>query len=119
MKILFSVPLLILGVCLTISHAAKAEQNTMKCETGPAKKHYGNASWLVYSCTDNTTLLIVSDTGNPAMPFYFRYYLKNGVYTLTGEGSGSKQASDAAYKDLIKLHDTDIRKIIAETKRGN
>jgi hypothetical protein len=92
-----------------------AEQKSLNCNIGPAKKNYGNTPWLVYSCTDHSTVVVVSDTGSPAMPFYFTFYLKDGSYQLTGEGTGSKEATAAAFKDLGKLSETDIKKLIADT----
>ena len=69
---------------------------------GPVKKIYGKTQWLVYSCSDNKTVVVVSDTGNPAMPFYFTFYPKQGGYHLTGEGTGKKEATAAAFNDLEK-----------------
>ena len=103
-------------LALFVGNSLHAEQAPMKCETGPVKKEYGKTNWLVYSCTDNKTLVIVSDTGNPAMPFYFTFFLKNGSYNLTGEGTGSKEATGPAFKDLSQLKDKDISALINETK---
>lgn len=93
-----------------------AEQGALKCETGPLKKVYGKTNWLVYSCSDNKTLVIISDTGSPAKPFYFTFYIKNGSYSLGGEGTGNKSAADAAYIELIRLKYNDISTLIQETK---
>jgi len=101
---------------LFVGNSLHAEQTPMKCETGPVKKEFGKTNWLVYSCTDNKTLIIVSDTGNPAMPFYFTFFIKNGSYNLTGEGTGSKAATGATYKELSLLKDKDISALINETK---
>src|SRR5579872_4887956 len=75
----------------------------MECHVGPVSATYGGTPWSVYSCGDDTSLLFVADTGSPAAPFYFVIYLKDGRYQYDGEGTGSKQATDAAYLDLLKL----------------
>jgi len=103
-------------ITIFVSGILIAEQSPLKCETGPVKKVYGNNNWLVYSCTDNKTLVIVSDTGSPAMPFYFTFYMKNGIYNLTGEGTGNKTATNAAYKELSKLSNSEIKKLIQKTR---
>ena len=103
-------------ISLFLSQSLLAEQSAMKCEIGPLKKVYGKTNWLVYSCTDDKTLVIVSDTGSPAMPFYFTFYIKNGSYTLSGEGTGNKAATDAAYNQLSKLKNNEISALIKQTK---
>jgi len=50
------------------------------------------------------------------MPFYFTFFIKNGSYNLTGEGTGSKAATGATYKELSLLKDKDISALINETK---
>jgi len=104
----------LISVLLFISTAAMAEE-PMQCDIGPIKKVYGNSNWLVYSCIDNKSLVIVTDQGNPAMPFYFMYYPKDGGYTLRGEGTGNKIYTKAAYKQMENIPLKDIKKLIKET----
>lgn len=104
--------------CCFVSELASAEQIPMTCKTGPIKKEYGHSQWLVYSCSDNKTIVIVSDTGNPASPFYFTFYIKNGKYQLSGEGTGSKTTSDTAFKELSTFDERDLKALIQETKNG-
>lgn len=89
---------------------------SLQCETGPLHKSYGGSAWLVYSCSDDKTLVVVSDTGNPASPFYFVIYPENGQYGMSGEGNGSKDASDAAFQDLKKLTAAEIAAMLRATK---
>ena len=93
-----------------------AGQTQLECAIGPIDKSYGGTNWLVYSCNDDKSIVIVSGPGNPAGPFYFMLYPKAGAYALRGEGNGSKVASAAAYHDLEKLSETEISKLITETK---
>ena len=80
-------------------------------------KTYGGTKWLVYSCDDNRTVVIVAAPGSPAMPFYFMFYPTKDGYHLYGEGTGNKDATDAAEHDLSALSEPDITALIAETKR--
>lgn len=118
MKSLTLIIMLVAISILIVSGKSNADQNAMKCETGPVKKIFGNTSWLVYSCTDNNTVVVVSDTGNPAMPFHFTFYKKEDGYHLSGEGTGNKLASSAAYAELSKLSESTIKQLINETKNG-
>ncbi len=89
----------------------------LSCEVGPISKTYGGTPWLLYSCADGKTLVIVSDKGSPAMPFYFVFVPgSDGGYGLTGEGTGAKAATDAAFRDLGKLDAGDITGLIAGTQ---
>jgi hypothetical protein len=107
---------------LTLLMAQAATQSepqqkpSLQCDTGPLHKSYGGGPWLVYSCSDSKTLVVVSDAGNPASPFYFVIYPKDGQYGMSGEGNGSKSASGAAFEDLKKLSTTDIVAMLQETK---
>lgn len=98
--------------------ALAAEKQVLKCNTGPVNKIYGKTNWLVYSCNDNATAVIVTDAGNPAMPFVFTLFKKDGGYQLTGEGAGSKEFADAAYNELKELSESDIKSLIAETRQS-
>ncbi|GLQ97284.1 hypothetical protein GCM10007863_17040 [Dyella mobilis] len=80
--------------------------------TGPVKKTYGKTPWLVYSCDDGQSIVVVTAPGSPAAPFYFTF---NGG-RLSGEGTGNKAATDAAYDDLQRLTDADIKALVIQTK---
>jgi hypothetical protein len=94
---------------MTTSLPSHSTTTSLQCEIGPLKKTYGKTSWLVYSCSDKTTLVIVSAPGNPAMPFYFSYHWKQGAYLLTGEGLGNQQFTSAALNELEKLSMAEIK----------
>ncbi len=88
----------------------------MKCETGPVTRTFGGNSWLVYSCEDKATIVVISSQGNPATPFYFILNPKGSGYAIYGEGNGDKAASDAAGDELTKLTPPDIAALIIATQ---
>jgi hypothetical protein len=90
-----------------------AQQANLKCIVGPVKKAYGNTPWLVYSCDDGQSVVIVTAPGSSAAPFYFIF---SGGH-LRGEGTGNKAATDAAYNDIKRLTDADIQGLVAQTKQ--
>jgi hypothetical protein len=110
-----------LGLALGASQAGALsappdEPPALQCEVGPLKRAYGGAPWLVYSCSDGASLVVVSDEGNPAAPFYFMIYARNGSYELGGEASKAKAVTDAAFEDLKALTADDIAAMVHETK---
>ena len=87
----------------------------LQCDVGPVTKVFGAVPWLVYSCNDATSVVLVSASGSPAMPFYFIFSFEGSAYRLRGEGTGSKAATDAALKDLQALSASDIVALRRET----
>jgi hypothetical protein len=87
----------------------------LQCDVGPVTKVFGAVPWLVYSCEDATSLLLISAPGSPASPFYFILSLEGGSYRLRGDGTGSKTATDATLKDLQALSASDIQAVRRET----
>ena len=87
----------------------------LQCDVGPVTKVFGSVPWLVYSCNDASSVVLISAPGSPATPFYFMFPLEGTTYRLRGEGTGSKAATDAALKDLQALSATDILGLRRET----
>jgi hypothetical protein len=87
----------------------------LKCDVGPVTKVFGSVPWLVYSCNDASSVVLVSAPGSPAMPFFFSFTLEGTAYRLRGEGTGSKAVTDAALKELQALSATDIMTLRRET----
>lgn len=104
------------AVATTVPVSAQAEKPQLACERGPLTKTYGKSQWLVYSCSDDRTLVFISAPGNPAFPFYFSYFPEKGGYSLAGEGTGRKEATAATYKDLKALSKREIEALIVQTK---
>jgi hypothetical protein len=115
-----NLPALVSGVLLATaltSHSAVSEEpapQSLKCDIGPVAKIYGRTQWLVYSCTDNRTLVVISAPGNPATPFYFTFYPHENGYQLSGEGTGRKDVTNAAFNELKALSGTDIVAILCK-----
>jgi hypothetical protein len=83
---------------------------------GGVSKTFGMTEWLVYSCEDDQTLVFVSAAGSPADPYYFTVFPQGTEYHLFGEGTGNRQATDAAFKEIELFTTADIRGLIAETR---
>src|ERR1700733_1568482 len=81
----------------------------LSCDVGPATMTFGGAPWLIYSCNDPSTVIVVSAPGSPAAPFYFSLSFENGSYRIRGEGTGAKSVTDAALRQLQSLSTSDIQ----------
>jgi hypothetical protein len=60
--------------------------------------------------------VIVAAPNNPASPFYFTFSPGANGYQLGGEGTGSKDATAAAFNELRVLSTAAIVALIEQTK---
>lgn len=107
--------LLLMGVPV-VGEETKPPQETLDCANGPAARTFGGTPWLVYACSDNHSVVVMSAPGSKAAPFYFMFSWQNGSYRLIGEGTGNKAATDAAYTALHALPITGIQALFAAAK---
>ena len=106
--------LCLFGVALAASSAA--QDGPLECNIGPVTKSYGTTTWLVYSCNDTKSVVVISAPGSAASPFYFVFSPEGAQYYLRGEGMGSKPATDAALHELQSLSTKDVQALLRETK---
>jgi len=97
---------------------SRAQQPQLDCSLGPLAKTYGGSSWLVYACSDNKSLVVVTSQGNPGSPFYFMLTPQNGKRRLFGEGTGRKSATDPAFAELSRLTEDEIAGLIESAKKA-
>lgn len=75
---------------LSLAGSSAGQEAPLQCSIGPVTKVYGSTPWLVYSCNDASSVVVVSAPGSAASPFYFFFHPDGAGYHLTGEGPGSK-----------------------------
>ena len=46
---------------------AMAQTATMDCTAGPISKSFGGSKWLVSSCSDNRTIILMAMNDSPAL----------------------------------------------------
>jgi hypothetical protein len=100
---------------LALAAPIAATAAPLQCDIGPITKVFGSVPWLLYSCDDGKSLVVVSAPGSPAAPFYFMFSPEIHGYHLRGEGTGSKALTDAALKELQMLSDKDIAGLVGQT----
>lgn len=113
--------ILLLGIFASASWASVPSEEErppdLNCEVGPLQKTYGQTAWLVYACNDSRSVVIASDKGNPALPFYFILYVKpDGDMHVYGEGTGKKSATQAAFDEIKLLTQTDVAELVKQAQ---
>jgi hypothetical protein len=98
------------------SVAAAVPDEPLSCNIGPVTKSYGGGQWLVYGCSDGKSVVLVTAQGNPGFPFVFSFLYTSKSMTLHGEGTGNKQATDAAFKELQPLGQADVAALFQQAK---
>jgi hypothetical protein len=89
-----------------------------KCDVGPVIKTYGQNKWLVYSCDDDATLLVLAAPDNPIKPFMFVLEPDSGggYGVFFDESLGKNDAIASALAQLKALSGQDVANLIKETK---
>jgi hypothetical protein len=107
---------LVLLVCAFSAPAlAQNTGSNLICASGPLTKTYGGTQWQIFGCSDGQSVRIVAAPGNPAVPFTFTFARTEDGYDLTGQGSGSRKTTDAAYAEMQKFSSDAIRALAQET----
>ena len=112
----FRSPIAALIIACAFSCTAAQAKAPLDCSAGPLTKAYGGAPWLVYACSDNETVVMMSAPGSPAMPFYFSLFKKDGKYVVSGEGTGSREVTSKAHAELVKLSTADVEALLLAAK---
>ena len=102
-------------VCLPLS--AGAQTAPMDCRVGPVIKTFGGSKWVVNSCSDGRTVVLMATNDSPAFPCFIKMEPATQGYNINGRGKGDKQATNAAMDELAALSVADIEGMIDETKQ--
>jgi hypothetical protein len=110
--------LVAVGMLVTNKHVnAQGEaKEPLQCDVGPVQKSYGGTPWLVYGCRDSQNLVFVTAPQSPAAPFYFFLAPQESSFRLSGEGTGNRALTDAAYIELKALGADEIAALRHQTQ---
>jgi hypothetical protein len=104
------------GAAALAYSAPPASSGKLSCTLGPVSKTFGGSSWLMYGCSDGQSVVVVTAPGNPAAPFYFIFTPGAKGMELHGEGTGNKQASAGAFKQLKALNQAGVAALFQQAK---
>lgn len=108
---------MVAALLMTMGAGAQGQvQPPLQCDRGPITKVFGGTVWNVFSCDDDLSLVFLSASGSPAMPFYFLFTVSNGRYNLSGEGTGQKEFTSRAFEDLKQLTAQQIKTLLEEVR---
>ncbi|MDN5923803.1 MAG: hypothetical protein L0H70_02250 [Xanthomonadales bacterium] len=105
--------------CAVVASTASdnaVSDNVLSCTIGPVTKSYGGGPWLVYGCSDGKCVVLITPQGNPGFPFVFSFIYTSKGMTLHAEGTGSKRATDAAFKELQALSQSDVAALFKQAR---
>ena len=109
--------ILLVAVLACLALPAGAQTEPMDCRVGPLTKTFGGSNWVVNSCTDGRTVILMATNDNPAFPCFIEIAPSTKGYTINGRGKGDRQATNAAMDELGALSVADIHGMIDETKQ--
>ena len=98
------------------SHQEAPPPQPVRCENRADHETFGATEWIIYSCDDEVSLVVISAQGNPASPFVFHLRRGPQSYQVVGEGNGDEGAGDAAGADLAELSSAEIAALLADIK---
>lgn len=107
--------LLMAGPVFAASHPGK--QENIACKTGPVARTYGGQSWLVYSCADRRSIMVVSNHGDSPTA-YIMLSPARGHVEVIGEGWGTGTEGNAAFAELKGMSARQLGILVAETRRA-
>lgn len=109
--------ILLVAVLVCLPLPASAQTAPMDCTVGPVIKTFGGSKWVVNSCADGRTVILMATNDSPAFPCFIKLAPSAEGYDINGRGKGDKQATNAAMDELGALSVTDVHAMIDETKQ--
>lgn len=107
---------LALMICAPAHGDETGRESTLICSVGPIEKTYGKTKWLIYSCDDRRSVVMVSAPGSPANPFVFRFLARGNAYVLQSQGTGNREHTAAAFAELKEMSGQDIATLVKLTE---
>lgn len=88
----------------------------LTCETGPVHRDFGGHDWVVYSCSDSASLIVMAPPGTEAGNSYI--FLRGDVsgYEISAEAEGERAITDAAHAELSAMTTAEIAALLADTR---
>jgi hypothetical protein len=109
--------ILLVAIAICLPLLASAQTAPMDCTVGPVIKTFGGSKWVVNSCSDGRTVILMATDDSPAFPCFIEIAPSTQGYSINGRGKGDKQATNAAMDELGALSVADIHGMIDETKQ--
>ena len=109
--------ILLVAIAICLALPAGAQPAPMDCTVGPVIKTFGGSQWVVNSCSDGRTVVLMATNDSPAFPCFIKIQPLTEGYNINGRGKGDKQATNAAMDELAALSVAEIEGMIDDTKQ--
>jgi hypothetical protein len=109
--------ILLVAIAICLPLPVGAQTAPMDCTVGPIIKTFAGSKWVVNSCIDGRTVVLMAMNDSPAFPCFIKMEPSTEGYNINGRGKGDKQATNAAMDELAALSVADIEGMIDETKQ--
>ena len=110
-------PIVSLMLLLSAPAADNPTDLRLLCNVGPLERSFAGQPSLVYLCSDDRSLVIVSAQKYPATEFLYTLVAQGDRHVIgNGSGSGDGRIVAAVYQDLRRLTEDEIGALIRATK---
>jgi len=106
--------LVLAGPAFAESHVGKL--TNIACKTGPVTRTFGGQSWLVYSCADRHSILVVSNHGDPPTSEYIMLSPVRDHVEVVGEGWATGTGGNTAFAEMKDMSARQLGVLVAETR---
>ena len=89
------------------------------CETGPLYRFFGGHSWIVYSCNDQASMIVMAPPETPAGNSYLVLKADVAGYEIFAEADGEREITDAAREELAEMSMGQLARLLADTREAN
>jgi hypothetical protein len=92
--------------------AAPASEPAMACDRGPVQREFGAATWNIYACSDNKSVVVVpGKVVNGEFGYFFVTPNGTGV-TVAGEGWGKDATFQPVYQQLQHVTGAELKSLV-------
>ena len=85
-------PLLMVAIAACLPLPAGAQTAPMDCTVGPIIKTFGGSKWVVNSCSDGRTVVLMATNDSPAFPCFIKMEpLTEGYTSMVAAKATSRQ----------------------------
>ena len=111
--------LLAVESAVAIAQQPPPSSPSLKCDIGPISRTFGGAEWIVYSCDDHASMVVLPKGANPPLQFHFFLSPDAGAYKIVSQGDGDRKVIDPAKDELSKFTSADFAALLAATKAAS
>lgn len=91
----------------------------LTCDVGPLYRFFGGNSWIVYSCSDQASMIVMAPPETAAGNSYLVLKADVAGYEIFAESDGDREITEAARKELSEMTMGELAGLLADTRAAN